>query len=187
MDGSDGLAGGMGLFGFSAYAIAAFIIGDFDLAMMNAVIAMACFAFLLFNFHPAKIFMGDSGSIPLGFLSGSIGIYGYFQALWPGWFPILVFSPFIVDATVTLIKRQIAGEKVWQAHRSHYYQRLVQMGWGHKKTAIGEYVLMLLLAVASILMLSITFVWQMTCLIIWGMVYFILMRLIDEKWNKQAR
>lgn len=187
MDGSDGLAGGMGLFGFSTYAIAAFITGDFDLAMMNAAIAVACFAFLLFNFHPAKIFMGDSGSIPLGFLAGSIGIYGYFHVLWPGWFPILVFSPFIVDATVTLIKRQIAGEKVWQAHRTHYYQRLVQMGWGHKKTAIGEYVLMLFLAVASILMLSITFVWQMTCLIIWGMVYFILMWLIDEKWNKQAR
>jgi UDP-GlcNAc:undecaprenyl-phosphate GlcNAc-1-phosphate transferase len=187
MDGSDGLAGGMGLFGFSAYAIAAFMIGDVNLAIMNAAIASACLAFLLFNFYPAKIFMGDSGSIPLGFLAGSIGIYGYFQVLWPGWFPVLVFSPFIVDATVTLIKRQIAGEKVWQAHRSHYYQRLVQMGWGHKKTAIGEYVLMLSLAVASILMLNITFVWQMTCLIIWGMVYFILMWLIDEKWNKQAR
>ena len=61
------------------------------------------------------------------------------------------------------------------------------MGWGHKKTAIGEYMLMFSLTVASILMLNITFVWQMTCLIIWGMVYFILMWLIDEKWNKQAR
>lgn len=187
MDGSDGLAGGMGMFGFAAYAIAAFIIGDVNLAIMNATIASACLAFLLFNFHPAKIFMGDSGSIPLGFLSGAIGIYGYFQALWPVWFPIIVFSPFIIDATVTLIKRQISGEKIWQAHRSHYYQRLVQMGWGHKKTAIGEYMLMFSLTVASIFMLNITFVWQITCLIIWGMVYFILMWLIDEKWNKQAR
>ncbi|HYN53140.1 MAG TPA: glycosyltransferase family 4 protein, partial [Methylotenera sp.] len=116
MDGSDGLAGGMGLFGFSAYAIAAFIMGDITVAMMNGAIAVACFAFLLFNFHPAKIFMGDSGSIPLGFLAGSIGVYGYFQSLWPVWFPVLVFSPFIIDATVTLIKRLLAGEKVWQAH-----------------------------------------------------------------------
>ncbi len=187
MDGSDGLAAGMALIGFTAYGVAAYIAGDVNFSLMSGVIAAANFAFLIFNFYPAKIFMGDSGSIPLGFLVSTLGIYGCFEALWPTWFPIVVFSPFIADATITLIKRQILGEKIWQAHRSHYYQRLVQMGWGHKKTAIGEYVLMLLLAVASILMLSITFVWQMTCLIIWGMVYFILMWLIDEKWNKQAR
>lgn len=152
MDGSDGLAGGMGLFGFASYAVAAFVMGDVLLAMMNGAIAAACFAFLLFNFHPAKIFMGDSGSIPLGFLAGSIGVYGYFNALWPAWFPVLVFSPFIIDATVTLIKRQIAGAKVWQAHRSHYYQRLVQMGWGHRKTAIAEYSLMLCVAVTAVML-----------------------------------
>lgn len=187
MDGSDGLAGGMGLFGFSAYAIAAFIMGDITVAMMNGAIAVACFAFLLFNFHPAKIFMGDSGSIPLGFLAGSIGVYGYFQSLWPVWFPVLVFSPFIIDATVTLIKRLLAGEKVWQAHRSHYYQRLVQMGWGHRTTAIAEYVLMLILAITGVVMLNLNLIWQMTSLIIWGMVYFVLMLKIDEKWNKQVR
>ncbi|HYN54929.1 MAG TPA: hypothetical protein VES38_09510, partial [Methylotenera sp.] len=145
------------------------------------------FAFLLFNFHPAKIFMGDSGSIPLGFLAGSIGVYGYFQSLWPVWFPVLVFSPFIIDATVTLIKRLLAGEKVWQAHRSHYYQRLVQMGWGHRTTAIAEYVLMLILAITGVVMLNLNLIWQMTSLIIWGMVYFVLMLKIDEKWNKQVR
>ncbi|MEO6118932.1 MAG: glycosyltransferase family 4 protein [Methylotenera sp.] len=187
MDGSDGLAGGMGIFGFSAYAIAAIMMGEINLAMMGGTIAAACFAFLFFNFHPAKIFMGDSGSIPLGFLAGSIGVYGYFQSLWPVWFPVLVFSPFIIDATVTLIKRLLAGEKVWQAHRSHYYQRLVQMGWGHRTTAIAEYVLMLLLAITGVLMLNLDVIWQMTSLIIWGMVYFVLMLKIDEKWNKQVR
>lgn len=187
MDGSDGLAGGMGLFGFSAYAIAAFLIGDMHLALMNTVIAAACFAFLLFNFHPAKIFMGDSGSIPLGFLAGAIGVYGYFYGLWPIWFPLLVFSPFVIDATVTLIKRQIIGEKIWQAHRSHYYQRLVQMGWGHRKTALVEYVLMMAVALNAIFLLhqndTIIFFVITLCLI----VYFILMRSIDKCWIENKK
>ncbi len=187
MDGSDGLAGGMGLFGFSAYAVAAFIMGDATLTIMTGSVAAACFAFLLFNFHPAKIFMGDSGSIPLGFLAGSIGVYGYFQSLWPVWFPMMVFSPFIVDATVTLIKRQIVGEKIWQPHRNHYYQRLVQMGLGHRATAIAEYILMFLLAITGIMMLNMSVIWQMTSLMIWAVIYFILMLVIDEKWKKQVR
>lgn len=182
MDGSDGLAGGMGLFGFASYAVAAFMMGDVHLSMMNGAIAAACFAFLLFNFNPAKIFMGDSGSIPLGFLAGSIGVYGYFNALWAAWFPILVFSPFIVDATVTLIKRQISGEKVWQAHRSHYYQRLVQMGWGHRKTAIAEYSLMLCISFTAISMLKETGVVVSYALTVWAMVYLLIMRWVDKRW-----
>ncbi len=181
MDGSDGLAGGMGLFGFASYAVAAFVMGDVPLAMMNGAIAAACFAFLLFNFHPAKIFMGDSGSIPLGFLSGSIGVYGYFNALWPAWFPVLVFSPFIIDATVTLIKRQIAGAKIWQAHRSHYYQRLVQMGWGHRKTAIAEYSLMLCVAATAVMLLKQSVIFTLQALFFWAIAYLVIMRWIDRR------
>ena len=183
MDGSDGLAGGMGLFGFATYAIAAFLMGNMHLALMNAVIAAACFAFLLFNFHPAKIFMGDSGSIPLGFLAGSIGTFGYFNNVWPAWFPILTFSPFIIDATVTLIKRQIVGEKVWQAHRSHYYQRFVRMGWGHKKTAIIEYVLMLSIAVTAILLLKQPTLNIVITLVLWAIAYLLIIKWIDKCWK----
>ena len=184
MDGSDGLAGGMGVFGFSTYAIAAYFMGDTHFAMMNGVITAACFAFLLFNFHPAKIFMGDSGSIPLGFLAGSIGVYGYFNALWPGWFPILVFSPFIMDATITLIKRLVRGEKTWQAHRSHYYQRLVQMGWGHRKTAFAEYGLMLSVSIIAILILNQTSKIISSSLLVGLIVYYIIMKRIDGNWYK---
>ncbi|MES2825629.1 MAG: glycosyltransferase family 4 protein [Pseudomonadota bacterium] len=183
MDGSDGLAGGMGLFGFATYALAAYMMGDLNLAVMNAAISVACLAFLFFNFNPAKIFMGDSGSIPLGFLAGAIGAYGYFYALWPAWFPVLVFSPFIVDATVTLIKRQVSGEKIWQAHRSHYYQHLVQLGWGHRNTAIAEYILMITVAANAIWLLNkpVFFVFY-TC-IFWAILYLIVMRWIDRRWN----
>ena len=142
MDGSDGLAGGMALFGFSFYGTAAAVAGALDFALVNFCVAAAAAAFLVFNFYPARVFMGDAGSVPLGFLAAALGVLGYLDRLWTWWFPLVVFSPFIVDATVTLGRRLLAGEKVWHAHRSHYYQRLVQLGWGHRRTALAEYGLM---------------------------------------------
>lgn len=186
MDGSDGLAGGMGLFGFSAYAIAFYLTGDFTMAMMCAAIATSCFAFLLFNFYPAKIFMGDSGSIPLGFLAGAIGVVGVVQSHWQAWFPLLVFSPFIVDASITLFKRLLNGERLSQAHRSHYYQRLVQMGWGHQKTAVLEYVLMLLCAASALMMLKLSTITTACLLITWLFVYAVIAILIDKRWKQKS-
>lgn len=142
MDGSDGLAGGMALFGFAAYALGAWSAGDLILAATAASIAAAAAVFLAFNFPPARVFMGDAGSIPLGFLAATLGLLGWRQQLWPLWFPVLVFSPFVVDASVTLMRRMLRGERFWRAHRTHYYQRLVQLGWGHRDTALAEYALM---------------------------------------------
>lgn len=150
MDGSDGLAGGMTLTGFSAYGVAALMGGDEGLAMICFSISAAALGFLFFNFHPAKVFMGDAGSISLGFLAASIGIVGWNQNLWPFWFPVMVFSPFVLDATITLLKRGVRGEKVWQAHREHYYQRLVQLGVGHRNTALIEYALMSLVGISAL-------------------------------------
>ncbi len=185
MDGSDGLAGGMGLFGFGAYAIASYLSHDFQLAIMNASIAASCVGFLIFNFHPAKIFMGDSGSIPLGFLAGAVGVYGFIHSYWQVWFPLLVFSPFIVDATVTLFKRLLNGERVSQAHRSHYYQRLVQMGWGHKKTAIMEYILMLLCSVSALILLMFSNILVVCVLVLWMLIYLTLTTYIDKYWQQK--
>ena len=67
--------------------------------------------------------MGDVGSITLGFLAGSLSLWGISQGLFDIWVPVLIFSPFIVDATVTLFRRLLRGEPVWKAHREHYYQR----------------------------------------------------------------
>lgn len=150
MDGSDGLAGGMTLIGFSCYGATAWISGNEAFAIANFCIAAAAGAFLLFNFHPARIFMGDAGSIPLGFLAAALGMMGWINGCWPPWFPLLVFSPFIVDASVTLIKRGVRGEKIWRAHREHYYQRLVRSGLGHRNTALIGYVLMSATAISAL-------------------------------------
>ena len=87
--------------------------------------------------------MGDAGSIPLGFLAAALGIHGSLAQLWPWWFGVVVFSPFIVDASATLLRRTAQGNKPWLAHRDHYYQRLILGGWSHRKTALIYYCAML--------------------------------------------
>lgn len=142
MDGSDGLAGGMALFGFGACALAAVSAGQPELAMTAAALAGGAAGFLLFNLHPARVFMGDAGSIPLGFLAAAFAVAGALSNAWPVWFVPVVFAPFIADASVTLARRMLRGERFWQAHREHFYQRLVRSGFGHARTAWFAYVLM---------------------------------------------
>ena len=115
-----------------------------------AAIVGATASFLVVNFPPARVFLGDVGSIPLGFLAGALGVIGWRNDAWPLWFPLLVFAPFIGDATLTLLRRLLRRERVWQAHREHYYQRLVRMGLGHRRTAIVAYVLMLVCGAAAL-------------------------------------
>lgn len=137
MDGSDALAGLMAMFGFSAYAAAALLAGESGWALGFLGLAAASGAFLIFNWPPARIFMGDVGSIPLGFWAAAFGVWGTAHGWWQAWFPVAVFSPFIVDATVTLARRALRGEKVWRAHREHHYQRLVLGGMSKRALALG--------------------------------------------------
>jgi len=143
MDGSDGLAGGMTVAGFAFLGVGAWMSGDDALLIECAIVAAAGAAFLPFNFPPARLFMGDAGSIPIGFLAAALSLSGWRDGDWPLWFPAAVFAPFIADAALTLLKRIGAGERFWEAHNKHYYQRLVRMGWGHRTTALAEYALML--------------------------------------------
>jgi UDP-N-acetylmuramyl pentapeptide phosphotransferase/UDP-N-acetylglucosamine-1-phosphate transferase len=151
MDGADGLAGGMAAIGFGAYAVAGWLSADGALAALCVALSAAAAAFLIHNLHPARIFLGDVGSIPLGFLAGGLGLVGWRNDLWPLWFPLLVFGPFIADATITLLRRVLRGERVWQAHRSHYYQRMVLMGLGHRGTAWIGFAAMLFCACAALI------------------------------------
>ena len=185
MDGSDGLAGGMALFGFTFYGIAALLAHNAPLALLNFCIAAAAASFLYYNFHPAKIFMGDSGSIPLGFLAAAMGVWGWREGSWAVWFPLLVFSPFIVDASVTLVRRALRGAKVTEAHREHYYQRLVQLGWGHRNVALAEYVLMLAVGSSALCVLNNSFPWQI--FLAWSTIYACMMLLLDARWNNFKR
>lgn len=186
MDGADGLAGGMAVVGFGTFAIAAGAAGDLPTATLCLVLVAAAFAFLLRNFPPARIFMGDAGSVPLGFLAGAIGLSGWRDGLWPLWFPWVVFAPFTVDASATLVRRALRGERVWQAHRSHYYQRLILAGWTHRRTALAEYALMLATAGTALVCLRLPDPVQVALLCVMAVVYACLMFIVDRRAPRDA-
>jgi UDP-N-acetylmuramyl pentapeptide phosphotransferase/UDP-N-acetylglucosamine-1-phosphate transferase len=142
MDGMDGFAGGMAVVGFGFLGALGLAEGAAGLGVLALIIAAAAAGFLAFNYPPARIFMGDVGAVPLGFLAAALAVKGNRDNVIGLWVPVIIFSPFIVDASVVLIRRALKGQRVWEAHREHYYQRLVLAGWSHRKTVWVEYLLM---------------------------------------------
>lgn len=187
MDGMDGFAGGMAVIGFGVFALLGMLAGNKEFMLLNLAVVAAVSGFLLFNFPPARIFMGDVGSSVLGFLAAAFSLWGAQSEVFPFWAAVVVFSPFIVDATVTLTRRFLRGEKVWQAHRSHYYQRLVQLGWGHRQTVLWEYALMLLCAFLAIVATGAGPEGQWIVLGLWVVVYVALMGWIDARRGENKR
>ena len=175
MDGMDGFAGGMTAIGFSALALLCMLGDAIMLAAVSAVVAACTLGFLPYNFPPARIFMGDLGASLLGYLCAVTILAAERLASVPLWIPVLVFSPFIVDASVTLARRVVAGEAPWRAHRTHFYQRLVRLGWGHRKTVVRQYGLMLACACSAAAALRLTPLGQGLLLGAWVAVYVALM------------
>ncbi|MDA1089160.1 MAG: glycosyltransferase family 4 protein [Proteobacteria bacterium] len=130
MDGIDGLAGveaaciGIGIAVVSA---AAGLSGEFG--VFGVAIAAAALGFLIWNWHPAKIFLGDIGSVPLGFLLGWLLLWLAANGQWPA--AVILPLYYLADASITLLKRFVRGEKVWQAHRQHFYQQALAHGLSH--------------------------------------------------------
>jgi UDP-N-acetylmuramyl pentapeptide phosphotransferase/UDP-N-acetylglucosamine-1-phosphate transferase len=131
MDGIDGLAGteaaaiGASLLLFAGVGAGA----DPALRTLAAVVTGAAIGFLVWNWSPARIFLGDIGSVPLGYVLGFLLLDLAARGRWT----IAVILPlyFLADATITLVRRLLRGERVWQAHREHFYQHAVRRGLGH--------------------------------------------------------
>ncbi|WP_457676533.1 MraY family glycosyltransferase [Thiolapillus sp.] len=181
MDGMDGFAGGMAVIGFGIMAWLGWRGGDGTFAMASLVVASACAGFLLFNFPPARIFMGDAGSPVLGYLAAAFMLQADRENLFPLWIGVLIFSPFIVDATYTLLRRLLAGKKIWQAHREHVYQRLVQSGWSHRRTVSWSYLLMLAAGFSAVMALNLEPVVQWGILVCWMLGYSAVILLTGRK------
>lgn len=150
MDGSDGLAASMGALGFGAYALAAWVAGAAPLAVWCGTVCAASTAFLVFNRPPARLFMGDVGSVGLGFFAALIGLHGFAQGIWPFWLPPLVFAPFVYDATATLLRRWRRGAPLAEAHREHVYQRKILLEGSHRGT-LRSYALWMVVCAAAAL------------------------------------
>jgi UDP-N-acetylmuramyl pentapeptide phosphotransferase/UDP-N-acetylglucosamine-1-phosphate transferase len=182
MDGSDGLAVAMALFGFGAYAVAGSMAGVADAPMLWALVA-ALAPCAVMNFPPAKLFLGDVGAVPLGFVAAIFGINGWKEGVWPAWFPLLVFLPFIADASVTLALRLIRGARVWEAHREHFYQKLVQLGFGHRGTLLLYGALMMGSALSALVALRRAPPSGPMLLVLWSAVLALLFAAIAHQWR----
>jgi len=184
MDGSDGIAATMTLVGFGAYGVAANRSGEGGAAFL--ALAAATLPFLAVNRPRATMFMGDVGSVPLGFLAAVFGLAGFMAGLWPAWFPVLVFLPFIADASVTLARRAAGGARLSDPHKEHYYQRLHRMGAGHGGTLCAYGAAMALTSTGAVLCLALAPAWGEALLVLACVVCFTLFGAIDYHWRRRA-
>jgi Fuc2NAc and GlcNAc transferase len=135
MDGIDGIAGAQAA--TAGVFSAALLIrgGNVGLGALSLVVAAASVGFLFWNWSPAKIFMGDVGSAMLGFVFAVIAVGGENSGALPLLVSLLLGGPFVVDATLTLLRRVQRGAKWYEPHRAHAYQRAVRFGLSHRQVS----------------------------------------------------
>jgi UDP-N-acetylmuramyl pentapeptide phosphotransferase/UDP-N-acetylglucosamine-1-phosphate transferase len=150
MDGMDGLAASMSIVGFGTLGVIGLLGHQMLFAYIMFSVVSAVSGFLVFNLPPARIFMGDVGSTFLGYIMATASLWGIDRGIFPFWVPLLVFLPFWLDATLTLLRRLARGERVWEAHCSHFYQRAVLSGMTVRKVLFIEVVFMLTCAILAI-------------------------------------
>jgi Fuc2NAc and GlcNAc transferase len=148
MDGIDGLAGGEATLVGSCVGVLLLAAGRADIALIAWLVAAASAGFLVWNWPPAKLFMGDVGSGLLGYLFATLAVASENAHALPLLAWVIVTAAFSVDATITLLRRALRGERWYAAHRSHAYQRAVQLGRSHAR--VTSIVLVLDLALCAL-------------------------------------
>jgi UDP-N-acetylmuramyl pentapeptide phosphotransferase/UDP-N-acetylglucosamine-1-phosphate transferase len=136
MDGSNGMAALQGIFAGSLLAWLHVIAGDAAAALLCLLLVAACAGFLPWNLGRARVFMGDVGSLALGFALAGLLLYGVGSGHFGLPAGALVMALFLADSTLTLVARVIRGERWYNAHRQHLYQRLIARGWSHGRVAM---------------------------------------------------
>ena len=126
MDGSDGFAATQGIVFFGFHAIVFLFCDAEPLAIYCLTLVSILVGFLVYNWPPARIFMGDSGSYFIASQILLVGFYGYREIGYP--FSIVVLTPFLSDSVLTLIKRLVGKKKWWRPHKEHVYQQLIEKG-----------------------------------------------------------
>jgi len=171
MDGIDGIAGVEAVSAGLTLALWFHWSGAYAWSLASLVIAGAAAGFLFYNWQPARIFLGDAGSVTLGGVFATISLAGIDQAGFPLAAVVLLFGVFIADATVTLAKRWLRGENLTQAHRSHFYQMAVARGLQHRQVSLAVFGLNVLLASLATLVYSgiqPIWLWEVTGLLVLG-------------------
>jgi UDP-GlcNAc:undecaprenyl-phosphate GlcNAc-1-phosphate transferase len=141
IDGLDGLAAGFCAIASLTFAILSASLGRVDAAAISAIVAGAAFGFLIFNFNPATIFMGDSGSLMLGYLLAALSIQGVLKtaAAVSLVFPLVILALPILDTSFVILKRLKYRQPIYQADRWHFHHRFANIGFSQRRTAIYLY------------------------------------------------
>jgi len=163
-DGLDGLAGGIVAIAAGTFFVTALLQTDTKLVLLSkqlmlaavlaAALVGACLGFLLYNFNPAKVFMGDSGALFLGFMLAAISTIGTLKttAIMSLFIPITVVALPILDVALSIFRRMRQGMGLMQPDKDHIHHRLLRFGWTHREVVLLMYVFTLILSIGSILL-----------------------------------
>ncbi|MBN1885187.1 MAG: hypothetical protein JW876_06655 [Candidatus Krumholzibacteriota bacterium] len=149
IDGIDGLAAGVGMIASIFLAVILSFAGAPALGAVYAIVAGSCFGFLRYNFPPARIFMGDTGSTFIGFFFAVLAVAGEGSGT-PLFITVLLLGGVLGDAALTLGRRLLQHERIFTPHRTHYYQRFTSLGLSHKQVTLIEYLFAGLLGVSAL-------------------------------------
>ncbi len=154
IDGMDGLASGVSAIGLSTFAIIAASLDRAVPAIIAASLAGAAIGFLAHNFHPAKIFMGDAGSLLLGFIVAGVAVSGVMKsaAALAIVLPMIIMAIPILDTSFVVLKRLKHGLPVYSADRSHFHHRFFTIGWGQRRTVLAMYLWCAIMSGVAIVM-----------------------------------
>src|SRR5213082_3362923 len=152
LDGLDGLAAGVAAIAGLTFAVIALSLGKVDAAVLSAIVFGACLGFLRHNFYPARIFMGDSGALLLGFVLATISVQGLLKtaATVALFFPLLVLAVPIVDTTFVVVRRLKHGESPFEGDQAHLHHRFIRRGFSQPRAAFTIWVWCLSLAAAAL-------------------------------------
>jgi UDP-GlcNAc:undecaprenyl-phosphate/decaprenyl-phosphate GlcNAc-1-phosphate transferase len=152
LDGLDGLAAGVAAIAGLTFSIIALSLAKPDAAVMSAIVFGACIGFLRHNFYPARIFMGDSGALLLGFVLAAVSVQGLLKtaATVALFFPLLVLAVPIVDTTFVVARRLKHGEKVFEGDQAHLHHRFLRRGFSQARAALTIWGWCLSLAAAAL-------------------------------------
>jgi UDP-GlcNAc:undecaprenyl-phosphate GlcNAc-1-phosphate transferase len=137
IDGMDGLAAGIVAIAAASFALLAASFGRMETAALAAIICGATLLFLRHNYHPAKIFMGDTGALALGFLLATVSVDGVLKtaATIALVAPLLVIAVPILDTSFVVLKRLKYRRRPWEADHNHFYHRFLRIGYSQRRTA----------------------------------------------------
>jgi len=138
LDGMDGLAAGVAAISGLTFSVIALSLGKVDAAVLSAIVFGACLGFLRHNFYPARIIMGDSGALLLGYVLATVAVQGLLKtaAVAALFFPLLVLAVPIVDTTFVVLRRLRHGQKVFEGDQAHLHHRFLRRGFSQRRAAL---------------------------------------------------